>query len=233
MCITPTKESLIIATADWFASWFLGMTVNHSPYVGKWRPYMCMIIGNTSWYRCWKSLTTKDISMPWNIKMPMNWIGLDLFNEGTRPSGHISRPTQVDVFQGCSHFIINYSSPIKFSRSGGQLKLTNCIISDRRITLLAGIPLCKSREFSRREYSMSQLCSIRHDIHVILHTPGGYGQCSVFDLNGDKQSAVLGTTYGTLWPLYDQFEVRWLQPLQHWLNAGISLEVPMLVSRDK
>ena len=25
------------------------------------------------------------------------WIGLDLFNDDTRPSGHISRPTQVNV----------------------------------------------------------------------------------------------------------------------------------------
>ena len=47
------------------------------------------------------------------------------------------------------------------------------------------------------------------------------------------QSAVLGTRYGTLWPLYDQSQVGWLQPLQLWLNAGISLEVPVLVSRDK
>ena len=65
----------------------------------------------------------------------------------------------------------NYSSPIILSRSGGQLKSTNCIISDRRIPLLAGIPICKAREFSRREYSMSRLCSIRHDIPVTLHTP--------------------------------------------------------------
>ena len=26
-----------------------------------------------------------------------DWIGLDLFNDDTRPSGHISRPTQVNV----------------------------------------------------------------------------------------------------------------------------------------
>ena len=130
-------------------------------------------------------------------------------------------------------FQINYSSPIILSRFGGQLKLTNCIISDRRIPLLAGIPPCKSREFSRREYSMSRLCNIRHNIPVTLNNPGAYGQCSVFDHNGDKQSAVLGTRYGTFWPLYDQFQVGWLQPLQLWLNAGISLEVPVLVSRDK
>ena len=28
-------------------------------------------------------------------------IGLDLFNDDTRPSGHISRPTQVNVSQSC------------------------------------------------------------------------------------------------------------------------------------
>ena len=33
--------------------------------------------------------------------------------------------------------------------------------------------------------------------------------------------------------MYDQIEVGWLQPLQLWLNAGISLKVPVLVSRDK
>ena len=27
----------------------------------------------------------------------MYWIGLDLFNDDTRPSGHISRPAQVNV----------------------------------------------------------------------------------------------------------------------------------------
>ena len=26
---------------------------------------------------------------------PIDWIGLDLFNDDTRPAGHISRPTQV------------------------------------------------------------------------------------------------------------------------------------------
>ena len=37
-------------------------------------------------------------------------------------------------------------------------------------------------------YSMSQLCSIHHDIPVTLHIRGAYGQWSVFDHNGDKQS---------------------------------------------
>ena len=115
-------------------------------------------------------------------------VGLDLFNNDTRPSGH------------------------------------------RIIPLLAGILLCKSREFFRRWYSMSRLHSIHHNIPVTLHTPGAYGQCWVFDHNGDKQSAVLGTRYGTL---YVQFKVGWLQPLQLWLIAGISLEVPVSVSRDK
>ena len=30
-------------------------------------------------------------------KQALDWIGLDLFNDDTRPSGHISRPTQVNV----------------------------------------------------------------------------------------------------------------------------------------
>ena len=31
-------------------------------------------------------------------------VGLDWFNDDTCPLGHISRPTQVDVSQSCSHF---------------------------------------------------------------------------------------------------------------------------------
>ena len=54
---------------------------------------------------------------------PLLWIGwlvgLDLFNDDTRPSGHISRPTQVDVSQSCFHSLNNYSSPIILSSTGG------------------------------------------------------------------------------------------------------------------
>ena len=49
-----------------------------------------------------------------------NWIGLDLFNDDTRPSGHISRPTQVNVSQNCFHSLNNYSSPIILSSLGAS-----------------------------------------------------------------------------------------------------------------
>ena len=138
------------------------------------------------------------------------WIGLDLFNDDTCPSGHISRPTLVNVSQGCLNSLNNYSGLIILSTSGGYLKLINYIISDRRILLLAGIPLCKSQELSQREHSTSRLCSIHHDIPVTMHTPAAYGQWSVFDHSGGNQSAVLGTRYGIWWPWYGQFEVGWL-----------------------
>ena len=114
-----------------------------------------------------------------------DWIGLDLFNDDTCPSGHIGRPTQVNVSQ--SYFnSLNILIKLDYVVQVWGLVEVNCIISDRRIPLLAGIPLCKSRELSRRGYLMSQLCSIHHDIPVTLHTPGAYGQWSVFDHNGDK-----------------------------------------------
>ena len=72
----------------------------------------------------------------------------------------------------------------QFGPGLGPAEFINCVISDRRMPLLVRIPLCKlckSRELSPREYSMSQLCSIRHNIPVTLHTPGAYGQWSVFD----------------------------------------------------
>ena len=49
----------------------------------------------------------------------VDWIGLDLFNDDTRPSGHISRPTQVNVSQSCFHFLNKNSSPIILSSTGG------------------------------------------------------------------------------------------------------------------
>ena len=129
-----------------------------------------------------------------------------------------SRPIQVNVSQGCFHSLNNYSGLIILSTSGGYLKLINHI-SDKRIQLLAGIPLCKSHELSQREHSTSRLCSIHHDIPVTMHTPAAYGQWSVFDHSGGNQSAVLWTRYGIWWPWYGQFEVGWLQPLRLWLGA--------------
>ena len=144
-----------------------------------------------------------------------------------------SRPIQVNVSQSCFHSLNNYSSLIIFSTSGGQVESINYIISDRRIPLLAGIPLCKSQELSRREHSTSRLCSIHHDIPLTMHTPAACGQWSVFHHNGDSQLVVLGIRYGIWWPWYGQSEVGWLQPLKLWLGAGTSSVAPVLVSQDR
>ena len=146
-------------------------------------------------------------------------IGLDwiCFNDDTRPSGHISRLTQVNVSHSCFNSL-NKLLKLNYVVQVWGLVEVNCVISNRRILLLAGIPLCMSRELSRRGYSMSQMCSIHHDIPVPLHTPGAYDQCWVLDHSGDKQWAVLGTRYGTWWPWYGQFEVGWLQSLQLWFT---------------
>ena len=140
------------------------------------------------------------------ILLQSGWIGLDLFNDDTRPSGHISRPTQVNVSQSCFNSL-NKLHKLNYKFQVWGLVEVNYVISDRRIPLLAGIPICMSRDLSRRGYSMSQLYSIRHDIPVPLRTPGAYGQCWVFDHSGDKQWVVLGTRYGTWWPWYGQFGV--------------------------
>ena len=134
-----------------------------------------------------------------------SWIGLDLFNNDTRPSGNISHPTQVNVSHSCFNSLNKLPKLNYISQVWGLIEV-NCVISNRRIPLLARIPLCKSQKLSQRGYSMSQLCSIHHDIPETLHTP--YGQWSVFDHNGDKLSAVLGTRYRTWWPLYGRFEVK-------------------------
>ena len=153
--------------------------------------------------------------------------GLDLFNDDTCHSGHNIRPTQINVPQSCFNYLnkllkLNYTFQVR-----GLVKV-HCVISDRRIPLVAGIPLCKSRELSRRGYSMSQLFSIHHDISVTLHTPGAYGQWRVFDHNGHKQTAVIGTRYGTWWPLYGR-----VGSVQLWLSAGISSVALVLVLRNR
>ena len=134
----------------------------------------------TSWHR-----NESHITGPlW--RESSSWlVGLDLFNDNTYPSGHISHPTQVNVSQSCFNSL-NILLKLNYIVQVWGLVEVNCVISDRRIPLPAGIPLCKSRELSRRGYSMNQLCSIHHDIPVTLHTPGAYGQWSVFDHNGDK-----------------------------------------------
>ena len=192
-----------------------------------------MIICESLWGYITMSERVWVISFTSNKHVLVGLVGLDLFNDDTRPSGHISRPTQVNVSQSCFHSLNNYSSLIILYTSGGWLKLINYIISDRKILLLAGILLCKSQELSRREHSMSRLCSIHHDIPLTMHTPAACGQWSVFDHNGDNQLVVLGTRCGIWWPWYGRFKVGWLQPLQLWLGAGTSSVAPVLVSRDR
>ena len=65
-----------------------------------------------------RSSTKSALKM--SLAIQEDWIGLDLFNDDTRPSGHISRPTQVNVSQNCFHSLNNYSSPIILSSLGAS-----------------------------------------------------------------------------------------------------------------
>ena len=60
-----------------------------------------------------------DINNSLRTELAEDWIGLDLFNDDTRPSGHISRPAQVNVSQSGFHSLNNYSSLIILYTSGG------------------------------------------------------------------------------------------------------------------
>ena len=100
----------------------------------------------------------------WHLKQCLGrvvgLVGLDLFNNDTCPSGHISRPTQVNVSEEllsfskkpsytgkCASGLLSFSKQLLRSdhivHVWGYLKLINHIISDKRIQLLTGIPLCK------------------------------------------------------------------------------------------
>ena len=163
------------------------------------------------------------IPLPRKGRFCDTWIGLDFCNDDTHPSGHINHPTHVNVSRSCFHSLNKLVKPDYIIEELYRM-------SDPP---LLRILLCKSQELCRREYSMRQLCNIRHNIPVTLPTPWAYGQLSVFNHNGDKQLAVLGTRYKTWLSWYWQFEVESLQPLQLWLSAGISSVLPVLVSRDR
>ena len=117
----------------------------------KWAKRLCKIcIINLHVYVCYGRL---------------DWIGLDLFNDDTRPTEPISRLTQV-----------------------GSLTVYNLwqFISDRRIRLLVKIPLCKSRESSQRGSSKSQQCSIHPEFPAEVHIPRACGQWSTSVHNDGK-----------------------------------------------
>ena len=60
-------------------------------------------------------------------------VGLDLFNDETCPSGHISRPTQVNVSQSCFNSL-NILLKLNYIVQVWGLVEVNCVISDRRIS---------------------------------------------------------------------------------------------------
>ena len=57
------------------------------------------------------------------------WIRLDLFNDDTCPSGHISRRTQVNVSQSCFNFL-NKLHKLNYIVQVWTLVEVNCVISD-------------------------------------------------------------------------------------------------------
>ena len=82
------------------------------------------------------------------------WIGLDLFNDDTRPSGHISRPTQVNVSQNCFHSLNNYSSPIILYSLGASWsqQITSYQIEESRFSQefhYAGLRNCLEESIQR------------------------------------------------------------------------------------
>ena len=95
----------------------------------------------------------------------LDWVGLDLFNEDTCPTEHISRPTQV-----------------------GSLTVYNLwqFISDGRIRLLVKIPLCKSRESSHRGLQI---------ISSVVFIPNYLQSCTFQEhvVNGQRLSTMMAS----------------------------------------
>ena len=86
------------------------------------------LIEKLYWDVPWLSECSKHLNIPWHLRQLLQWLdfplalkctGLDLFNDDTRPSGHISRPTEVNVSQSCFHSLNNYSNLIILYTSRG------------------------------------------------------------------------------------------------------------------
>ena len=96
----------------------------------------------------------------------LDWIRLDLFNEDTCPTEHISRPTQV-----------------------GSLTVYNLwqFISDGRIRLLVKIPLCKFRESSHRGLQI---------ISSVVFIPNFLQSCTFQEhvVNGQRLSTMMASS---------------------------------------
>ena len=59
-----------------------------------------------------------------NIMFDSRFVGLDLFNvTTTRPSGHISHPTHVNVSQGCFHSLNNLIKPNSINQVWGLIEM--------------------------------------------------------------------------------------------------------------
>ena len=141
------------------------------------------------------------------IHCAMNWIGLHLFNDDTRPSGHISRPSQVGFSHRCLRSINEFwwrCSVVGINSTWECRQLVTDLIkvvldiwpfiSDNRIQLLSEILLCKPPGSSQRGSSMSQLRSTHHDFVATLYIPEVCAQLSESGHNAGKQLVVLGTT---------------------------------------
>ena len=145
----------------------------------------------------------------WQMQQCFN-VGLNLFNDDTRPSGHISRPTPVNVPQG----LLSFSK--KPSYTG---KCVSYQIEESRFSQEFHYASLM-QELSWREHSTSRLCMIssRHSCNNAHSSSILWSMVSVWP-QWSNQSAVLGTRYGIWWPWYGQFEVGWLQPLPQWCHS--------------
>ena len=149
---------------------------------------------------------------------------LYLFNDNTRPSGHINCPKQYSdlllyLWTNCQvrwycHVVGMGWNQVQICISWGLVKMRNCIgyltiISDRNIQFLPETRQCKPLESSQSESSMSHLCTciIRHHLSVIVYTSRACGQWPVSYRNGGRRSVVLGIRHETLRSWYSQCEV--------------------------
>ena len=194
---------------------------------------MIWSINPSGWQR---SDTEEAVRYVWD----MYWIWLHLFNDDTRPSGLISRPSQV----GFSHsYLCSINKVLWLCSVVGINSTWECrqLVTDlnKELYWIYGLSYkIKESSFSQKIYYASLGDRLKegpqwvNDFVAPLYIPGVCVQWSESAHNAGKQSAVLGTEYGILWPWYGRFEVGLSQPPQLWSGAKISWMVQVLVSGD-
>ena len=192
---------------------------------------------------CWVIISYWFNNTIFTKYLPMDWIGLHLFNDDTRSSGRISRPSQVGFSHSCLCSINEFPSWCSVVGINSTLECRQLVtnLNEELYWIYGHSYQLIDSSFFQKLFNASlrdrlkggpQLCSTHHDFVATLYVHGICIQWSEYGHNAGKKLMVLWTSYGILSSWYGQYGVGLSQPPQLWSGAEISCVVLVLVSGD-